>query len=105
MLSAGRLTAAEVNITTQAADYYVAEWRKDYDLVIIDAAPIGYGQLASVLSGAVDGVLVVVNKGEDNAQLEEVRRWVRLQATPVVGYVYASDERRPWREFARLPVE
>jgi capsular polysaccharide biosynthesis protein len=105
LLSSGRLSSAEVNITTQAADYYVAEWRKDYDLVIIDAAPIGYGQLASVLSGAVDGVLVVVSKGEDSSQLEEVRRWVRLQATPVVGYVYASDERRPWREFARLPAD
>jgi capsular polysaccharide biosynthesis protein len=100
-LPSGRLTSAEINITTHAADYYVAEWRKDYDIVLIDAAPIGYGQLASVLSGAVDGVLVVVNKGEDSAQLQEVRRWVRLQATPVVGYVYASDDRRPWREFAR----
>jgi Mrp family chromosome partitioning ATPase len=100
-LPAGRLTTAEINITTHAADYYVAEWRKDYDIVLIDAAPIGYGQLASVLSGAVDGVLVVVNKGDDASQVQEVRRWVRLQATPVVGYVYASDDRRPWREFAR----
>ena len=92
-IPSGRSASTDTNISTQAADYYVAEWRKNYDLVLIDAAPIGHGQLASVLSGTVDGVLVVMSKGAETLQVQEVHRWLSLQGTPVVGYVYASGTR------------
>ncbi len=103
-LPTARSATTDINISTQAADYYVAEWRKNYDLVLIDAAPIGHGQLASVLSGTVDGVLVVVSKGANNTQVQEVHRWLSLQGTPVVGYVYASEERKPWPESTSRPL-
>ena len=66
----------------------MADWRADFDLVVVDAQPITSVQVASVLSGAVDGTLVVVCDGDDERELEELRRWVGLQGTPIIGYLY-----------------
>jgi polysaccharide biosynthesis transport protein len=89
--------AQDLNLSTQRVEDYVEAWRRDFDLVIIDAQQVGSGQLPSVLSGVVGSVLVVVSKGADERSLQEYRRRVGLQGTTVIGYVFAaSTRRRPW---------
>ena len=100
-IPSGRGDSPAINISSQVADFLVAEWRKAYDLVLIDAAPIGRSELASVLSGNVDGVLAVVTKNADLLEVQEVHRWLSLQGTPVVGYVYASADRKARQVLAR----
>lgn len=90
VLPAGRVSAGDVNVSTQMVEQQVAAWRDDYDLVVVDADQVGSGQLPSALSGAVDSLLVVIPKGTDERSLEELRRMVGLQGTPMIGYIYAA---------------
>lgn len=63
----------------------VAAWREEYDLVIIDSAPVGRVVDTMTLAGAVDGVLLVV--GHEGASFGDVRHSLRrLTQANVVGF-------------------
>ena len=59
----------------------VAAWRDEYDLVIIDSAPVGRVVDTMTLAGAVDGVLLVV--GHEGASFGDVRHSLRRLRRPM----------------------
>jgi Mrp family chromosome partitioning ATPase len=89
--------ATDVTVATPIVERAVANWRDQFDLVVIDAAPVGNGQLSAVLAGVVDGLLVAIAKGSDERPLHELRRRISLYGTPVMGYVFAAPAARRLR--------
>ncbi len=62
------------------------EWRRDFDLVVIDSAPVGRVVDTALLSRACDGVLLVVRHGK--ARFGDVRHCLgRLPQDKMVGFV------------------
>lgn len=98
VLPAGKRDRDRMSVSALEIERYVMTWRKQFELVLIDANLVGAHQLPSVMSGVVDGVLFVVSNGTDERALEEYERWVRLHGSSIVGYVYADARRKlpPW---------
>lgn len=95
------LEAVEVQLP-RVADL-VAQLRASYDLVVVDAAPLGGGGLPAVLARLSDSVLVVARRGGPWSGLERLRRLLALYGTPVTGVVltFAGTGHRRRRHRAR----
>lgn len=62
--------------------------KDEAELVILDSPPLLAVADTSVIAGQVGGVVLVVNRGADLAQLQQVRERLTFVSTPLLGYVY-----------------
>jgi len=65
-----------------------AHLKQSASFVVLDAPPLLAVADTSVISGHVDGILLVVNRGTSISQLQHLRERLAFVSTPVLGYVY-----------------
>lgn len=90
LLPSGLTTASTPSVSTDQVESLVAAWREAFDLVVIDTESVLSDQLAAMIHGAADGVLLVVGKGTPHEPLADLGRRMSLQGSAVVGGVLAS---------------
>lgn len=83
-------------VPTSKAQESLDDWRKSYDLVIIDTDPIGRGPVFSKLAVACDGLIAVVSRGADEESVRAFRRQAELVDAQVIGFAFA-EQGRPWQ--------
>jgi Mrp family chromosome partitioning ATPase len=62
--------------------------RARYDLVLIDTGPVPGPMDSSVMAACADGVIMVVSRGEYNAQVRNAIEHLHLVNAPLTGLVY-----------------
>lgn len=87
-LSYGRTTPGMPGVNAASLTAFVARLRKTFDVVVVDAPTARHDYVASVLSGIVDHVLVVVARGTLTADLEDLDKLLTASRATVTGYVY-----------------
>ena len=61
--------------------------------MLLDSPPLLAVADTSVVAGQVAGVVLVVTRGTDIGQLEQVRERLAFVSTPLLGYVYNRSRR------------
>lgn len=62
------------------------------DVVLVDSAPLLAAAETTVLSGSVDGVVLIVPARTPTRQLTRVRERAGFMPTPVIGFIYVGDD-------------
>ena len=68
------------------------ELRQSYDLILIDGPPLLVSAGSSVLGQAVDGVVVMIERGTPRATVENARRQLNFLAGEAVGFVFVHGD-------------
>lgn len=89
MILAGRTVMNSLPlINTDRLGTLVRELTAHYDLVLIDAPPVGAIIDAAMIASLCDGTLFVVQAGADTvAELKEATNQIEKSGRPVIGYV------------------
>lgn len=87
-LSYGRTTPGMPGVNAASLKAFVARLRKTFDVVVVDAPTARHDYAASVLSGIVDHVVVVVARGTLTADLDDLDKLLTSSRASVTGYVY-----------------
>ena len=66
----------------------MSEIRASAELVIIDSSPLLAVADAVIVSGSVDGMVLVVSHGTPVTELQKVRERLKFVSTPLLGYVF-----------------
>jgi capsular exopolysaccharide synthesis family protein len=79
-------------LETERAHGVVQELLKAHDIVLVDSPPLGVAADASIVSGGVDGVIVVVdlNTSQEDTVRDAIRR-LRAVHAPLVGLLLNRD--------------
>lgn len=81
-------------VGTAALERLIAELRDNYDIVLIDAPPMGVVGDAMTLSARVDAFVVVARLGVvDKTTLEDLARELNASPTPKLGFVLTGAAR------------
>ncbi|MFN8050393.1 MAG: hypothetical protein U0Q22_03065 [Acidimicrobiales bacterium] len=70
--------------TTEA----LAELRRSYDLILIDGPPLLVSAGSAVLGQAVDGVVVLIERGTPKHTIDDARRQLAFLASDALGFVF-----------------
>jgi polysaccharide biosynthesis transport protein len=81
-------------VSPQAVRGLIARLREKFDTVIIDTGPIPGSLEASVVAAAVDGVVLVVSRGEHRPLAERSIQHLRDIGAPLAGMVFNRAEGR-----------
>ena len=93
-LPSGHRPSTAWSVTAAALHRLLDATTREFDVVVLDAPAPGGEYVSSVLTGMVDGVVVVVRQHAAAEKLSEVHHVLALNRAPVVGYVYTfADER------------
>jgi capsular exopolysaccharide synthesis family protein len=92
--------------SSDALKEVLGQLRSTYDLVLVDAPPMGVVSDAMAIASSVDGVLVIAREGRvDLSQLENLSRNLDLVATPKLGFVVTGTRmHEPYRASGRGPA-
>lgn len=66
----------------------LTDLRRHYDLILIDGPPLLSAAGSAVLGQAVDGVVVVLERGTSRTAIEEARRQLNFLASDTLGFVF-----------------
>ncbi|WP_299038928.1 hypothetical protein [uncultured Pseudokineococcus sp.] len=80
--------------SSQRVEDVVAEWRREFDVVVVDLPPVTAGALPTAVASAADAGVFVVRQGADVRDLREATRQWGVLRTPLIGYVYANPSGR-----------
>lgn len=89
MILAGREVANSLALlSTDKLPTMIARLRENYDIVLIDAPPVGVIIDPAQIAKSCDGVLLVVSKdGATRRELVEAKRQIEMSGCPILGAV------------------
>ena len=78
-------------LRTGDAETALTELRRHYDLILVAGPPLLSSAGSAVLGQAVDGVLVIIERGIARTALEDARRQLNFLASETLGFVFVHN--------------
>lgn len=75
-------------VSRRAMTELVDKLRNMYELILIDAGPVPGPTDSSIMAASADGVLMIVSRGEHNADLRRALHHLELIQAPLLGLVF-----------------
>ncbi len=81
-------------LSPQAVRNLLKQARAEFDVVLVDTGPVLGSIEASMIAGAVDGVILAVSRGQDRSLIGRALRHLRASGANIKGMVFNRAERR-----------
>jgi succinoglycan biosynthesis transport protein ExoP len=81
-------------LSPQSVRDLLKQARAHFDVVLVDTGPVLGSIEASMVAGAVDGVILAVSRGQDRALISRALRQLRASGANITGMVFNRAERR-----------
>lgn len=78
-------------LRTGDAETALTELRRHYDLILVAGPPLLSSAGSAVLGQAVDGVVVIIERGTARTAIEEARRQLNFLASETLGFVFVHN--------------
>jgi len=82
------------SLSPQSVRNLLKQARSHFEVILVDTGPVLGSIEASMISGAVDGVILAVSRGQDRSLVRRALRQLRASGANISGMVFNRAERR-----------